>query len=313
MADQANHYEAIVIGSGHNGLIAANYLAREGKRVLVLERRDVIGGAAVTESPRPGYNLSTCSYVCNLLLPEVVHDFDLPRHGYEIRAFEPGYFTPFPDGRFFMTFHDDEKTREQIRKFSEKDVAGYDAYWEMWNRILARMQPFLRRELASPEEFADVFKGAEGEDDWDTLTRKSIAEVLDRYIESDEIKAPLSTGGVIGTNAGPFDEGTAYIKFHHLIGTVEGRQGAWGYVRGGMGSITKALASAGIEMGVTIHTSAEVEEIDVSLGRATRVRLTDGRRFTSDVILSNADPQRTFLGMLGREHLPTDYADAIAA
>ena len=310
--NQANHFDAIVIGSGHNGLIAANYLARDDKRVLVLERRSVIGGATVTESPRPGYNLSTCSYVCNLLLPEVVNDLGLKRYGYDIRAFEPGYFTPFPDGRYFMTFHDDAKTRENIRKFSEKDVKGYDAYWDMWNRILDRMQPFLRRDLASPEEFAAAFSGPDGQDDWDTLTRKSIADVLDHFLESDEIKAPLSTGGVIGTNAGPFDPGTAYVKFHHLIGTVEGRQGAWGYVRGGMGSVSKALAASARAHGVVIETDAEVAEIDIRHGRATGVRLLDGSRFTADVILSNADPQRTFLGMVGAEHLPSDYAAAIA-
>jgi phytoene dehydrogenase-like protein len=313
LIDQANHFDAIVIGSGHNGLIAANYLARDGKRVLVLERRSIIGGATVTESPRPGYNFSTCSFVCNLLLPEVVRDFDLPRYGYDIRAFEPGYFTPYPDGRYFMTFHDEERTREQIRKFSAKDVAGYDAYWEMWNRILDRMQPFLRRELAPAADFATAFSGKQGQEDWDTLTRKSIAEVLDHFLESDEIKAPLSTGGVIGTNAGPFDPGTAYVKFHHLIGTVEGRQGAWGYVRGGMGSVAKSLAAAARAHGVVIEVDAEVAEIDLLHGRATGVRLVDGSRFTADVILSNADPQRTFLGLVGASHLPEDYATAIAA
>src|SRR5215216_1923920 len=137
------HYDAIVVGSGHNGLIAAGYLAKAGKSVLVLERREIIGGATVTEEPFPGYRLSTCSYVCNLLLPEVIRDLELERHGYRVRPFDPTYFCPFQDGRYYMAFLDGKKTREQIVKFSTKDVAGYDAYWEMWDRIIARMRPLL--------------------------------------------------------------------------------------------------------------------------------------------------------------------------
>ncbi|MDQ3225440.1 MAG: FAD-dependent oxidoreductase, partial [Chloroflexota bacterium] len=136
-----SRYDAIVIGSGHNGLIAAAYLAKSGKKVLVLERRAIIGGATVTEEHFPGYKLSTCSYVCNLLLPEVIQDLELERHGYDVRPFDPQYFVPFPDGSYFMSFLDGNKTREQIAKFSQRDVAGYDAYWEMWERIVARMRP----------------------------------------------------------------------------------------------------------------------------------------------------------------------------
>lgn len=305
------HYDAIVIGAGHNGLIAAGYLAREGKRVLVLERRDIVGGAAVTESPFPGYRLSTCSYVCNLLLPEVIRDFELVRRGYDIRPFDPTYFAPFPDGRYFMASLDGDRTREQIAKFSQRDVAAYVAYWEMWDRILARMQPLLRRGSPTEDEIAEAFDGPLGAEDWQTLTQASIAEVLDRFFESDQLKAPLSTGGVIGVNAGPYDPGTAYVKFHHLIGNVGGHQGAWGYVRGGMGTITRALAEAGTEWGVEFELAAEAAEVDIQGGRARGVRLVDGRRFSADIIISNADPQRTFLEMVGPQHLPADYVAAI--
>ncbi len=313
VVDAIRHYDALVIGSGHNGLIAAGYLARAGKRVLVLERRDIIGGATVTEEPFPGYRLSTCSYVCNLLLPEVIRDFDLVRHGYDIRPFDPTYFAPFPDGRYFAAFLDGAKTREHIARFSTKDVPAYNAYWAMWERIVARMQPLIRRQAPTRDEISAAFAGPDGEADWHTLTKASIAEVLDRFFESDEIKAPLSTGGVIGVNAGPYDPGTAYVKFHHLIGSVGGHQGAWGFVRGGMGSVAKALAAAGAEAGVRIETSSAVAEIDVANGRATGVRLNDGRRFSADVVLSNADPRQTFLTLVGARHLPADYTEGIRA
>ncbi len=245
-----SRYDAIVVGAGHNGLIAAGYLAKAGKRVLVLERRSIIGGATVTEEWFPGYRLSTCSYVCNLLLPEVISELELKRHGYDVRPFDPQYFVPFPDGRSFMSFLDGEKTREEIAKFSRKDVAAYDAYWAMWDRILARMRPLLLRPAPSWGEIEQAFGGRQGLEDWRTLTRKSIAELLDEYFESEQIKAPLSTGGVIGVNAGPRTPGTAYVKYHHLIGSLDGHQGAWGFVRGGMGAIAHALAGFGREHGV---------------------------------------------------------------
>jgi phytoene dehydrogenase-like protein len=313
----ANHppngsrYDAIVVGSGHNGLIAAGYLAKAGKTVLVLERRGIIGGATVTEEPFPGYRLSTCSYVCNLLLPEVVHDLDLKRHGYDVRPFDPQYFVPFPDGTSYMSFLDGSKTREQIAKFSRKDVAGYDAYWAMWDRILERMRPLLLQPAPTWDQIEERFSGAQGQADWRTLTRKSIAEVLDEYFESEQMKAPLSTGGVIGVNAGPLTPGTAYVKYHHLIGSLDGHQGAWGFVRGGMGSIASALAASGREHGVEIATDSEVAEIEIVDGTAQGVRTADGRRYRADVVLSNADPTRTFLGMVGEAKLPADFADGV--
>ncbi|MDP9356065.1 MAG: NAD(P)/FAD-dependent oxidoreductase [Chloroflexota bacterium] len=307
----AGRYDAIVVGSGHNGLIAAAYLARAGKRVLVLERRHIIGGATVTEEPFPGYKLSTCSYVCNLLLPEVIRDLELVRHGYDVRPFNPQYFVPFPDGRHFLSFLDGAKTREQIAKFSTKDVAAYGAYWAMWDRILDRMRPLLLRPAPTWAEIEEWFSGPQGLDDWRTLTRSSIAEVLDRFFESEEIKAPLCTGGVIGVNAGPRTPGTAYVKYHHLIGAVGGHQGAWGYVRGGMGSVAQSIAASGREHGVEILTNVEVREVEIRDGTASGVRLTDGRRFSADVVLSNADPHRTYLGLVGEPHLPAELVDGV--
>ncbi len=312
MADRTCvRYDAIVVGSGHNGLIAAAYLAKAGKRVLVLERRGVIGGATVTEEPWPGYRISTCSYVCQLLLPEVIRDLDLVRHGYGIRPLDPQYFIPFPDGRYLISYLDHEKTAEQIAKFSRRDVAAYDAYWAMWDRIIARMRPLLDLSSPTPEDIGRAFDGPEGEEDWRTLTEKSVAGLLDEFFESEELKAVLCVGGVIGTNAGPRTPGTTYVKYHHILGQIGGHQGAWGYVRGGMGAVSQAIASSAREAGAEILTDAEVAEIEIRDGAARGVHLIDGRHFGADVILSGADPHRTYLGMVGEEHLPDDLVEGV--
>ncbi len=211
----------------------------------------------------PGYNLSTCSYVCNLLLPEVIHDLELARFGYQVRPFDPTYFVPFPDGSYYMAFLDGNKTREQIAKFSKKDVAAYDAYWEMWDRIIDRMRPLLLNPAPTWSQIEAAFSGPLGMEDWRTLTRKSVAELLDEYFESDQIKAPMCTGGVIGVNAGPQTPGTCYIKYHHLIGNLDGHQGVWGFVKGGMGTVSKSIAAFDAEHGVEIVTNAEVAEIEI--------------------------------------------------
>jgi phytoene dehydrogenase-like protein len=244
-------------------------------------------------------------------MPEVIRDLELARYGYDVRAFDPQYFVPFPDGRYFMSYLDAERTRAEIPKFSKRDVAAYDAYWSMWDRIIARMQPLLRGPAPTQEQIERAFDGPEGEEDWRRLTRASISELLDEYFESEEVKAPLVVGGVIGTNAGPRDPGTAYVKFHHIIGNVDGHQGAWGFVRGGMGAVSGAIASSARAHGAEVLTNAEVTEIDVRDGAARGVHLLDGRSFEADVILSNADPHRTFLGLVGERHLPEDLVAGV--
>ncbi|WP_273847478.1 phytoene desaturase family protein [Rubrobacter calidifluminis] len=307
----SGRYDAIVVGAGHNGLIAAAYLARAGLRVLVLERREIIGGATVTEEIWPGYRLSTCSYVCSLLLPEVVKDLDLPRHGYSVRPLDPQYFVPFPDGRYMISHLDTERTKREIARFSGKDAENYDAYQAMWDRIIGRMRPLMLGPAPSPAQLEAAFSGPEGEEDWRTLTKSSVAEVLDRFFESEEVKAPLCVGGVIGTNAGPRDPGTAYVKFHHVLGSVGGHQGAWGYVRGGMGEVAEAIASSAREHGAEILTGAEVERVELDEGDVRGVVLSDGRSFEADTILSSADPHRTFLGMVGEERLPQELVEGV--
>jgi phytoene dehydrogenase-like protein len=173
------------------------------------------------------------------------------------------------------------------------------------------MRPLLLQPAPTWDQIEARFFGPQGQEDWRTLTHKSIAELLDSYFESEQIKAPLSTGGVIGVNAGPMTPGTAYVKFHHLIGSIGGHQGAWGFVRGGMGSIPKAIAAFAREHGVEIATDSEVAEIEIQDGSATGVRTVDGRRYRADIILSNADPTRTFLGMVGESHLPAEFADGV--
>jgi phytoene dehydrogenase-like protein len=290
-------HDAIVVGAGHNGLIAAGYLARAGKKVLVLERRDVIGGATVTEEPWPGYRLSTCSYVCSLLLPEVIRDLELVRHGYRVRPIDPQYFVPFPTAATSCPFWMASGRRPRSASSPRKDAAAYDYYWEMWDRIVDRMRPLLMGPPPTPEQLEAAFAGPEGEEDWRTLTRKSIAELLEGFFESEEVKAPLCVGGVIGTNAGPRTPGTAYVKFHHILGNVGGHRGAWGYVEGGMGSVADALAASARERSAEILTNAEVAEVGIRDGAARGVVLHDGRSFEADIVLSNADPM---------PHLPRD-------
>ncbi len=318
-------YDAIIVGGGHNGLITAAYLQKSGMDVLVLERRHIVGGACVTEEAFPGYKVSTTSYVCSLMRPEIIADLELKKYGYEILERNPSSFSPFPDGRYMMFWKDQKKTCEEIAKFSKKDAERYPAFEAKLEELSHFVNPLLTMVPPDPtsSKFADIWgslkmlgkvKGI-GTDLYEHLRvfSMSVADYLDMWFESDALKARMATDGVIGAWAGPYSPGTAYVLFHHVMGETDGKPGTWGYSRGGMGTITQAIAQSFLAAGGTILTGASVENIKVSGGVATGVALSDGREFLATKVISNADPHKTFLGMVAPSDLPTDFVDGIKA
>jgi phytoene dehydrogenase-like protein len=319
-------YDAIIVGAGHNGLVTAGYLARAGWRVLVLERRAVVGGACVTEEVFPGYHVSTNAYLVSLLQEKVVRDLELRRFGYRILPKDPAYFSPFPDGRHFFMYQDLGRTCQEIAQFSRRDAERYPAYEQLVEQVARFVEPLLLQAPPNlpPRELAD----------WVSLGRlgtrvlrlprrtmaallkmltSSVDELLDGWFESEELKVALATDGVIGTNAGPASPGTAYVLLHHVMGGVGGVRGLWGFVQGGMGAITQALAASARSRGAEIRTTAEAARILVRDGRAYGVALGDGSEYHARLVVSNADPKRTFLCLVGREHLAPDFAQQIEA
>ena len=316
-------YDLIVIGGGHNGLVTAAYLARAGVKVLVLERREVLGGACVTEELWPGYKVSTAAYVNSLLRPEIIRDLDLKRHGFKMLPRNPSSFTPFPDGRSLMLGPNKALTHREISKFSAKDADALPKYEQMLERVAAFIEPTLTQTPPNPWSFKPrnllqlaklglVFAklGTNGQKAIEILTGAA-TPILDRWFESEQLKVTLATDAIIGAMASPSMPGTAYVLFHHVMGECDGIRGVWGYVRGGMGGISNAIASAALEAGAEIRTSSEVTRIVVKNGEAAGVALKDGTEIRARRVASGADAHVTFLKLLGGQDLPPDFVEEV--
>src|SRR6266481_1473614 len=316
-------YDAIVIGGGHNGLTHAAYLARAGKKVLVLERRHIVGGAAVTEEVFPGFKFSVCSYVVSLLRPEIIRDLDLPRHGLEILPLD-GTFTPMPDGDYLWRVNDHAKTRREIARHSKLDAEAYDEYGKAMVEMARFVKPILNmtppdpmsldpRELMKLLFLGRRFRGLADVDRYNQvqLMTMSAADFLDQWFETDVLKATMAASGIIGTFLGVRSPGTAYVLLHHYMGEIDGAFRSWGFARGGTGAISNAIASAAREAGAEIRSEAPIAKIIIQNGRARGVALENGEEIRANVVSSSVDPRLTFIKMAGPEHLPDDFVEDI--
>jgi phytoene dehydrogenase-like protein len=316
-------YDAIIIGGGHNGLTCAAYLAKAGKRVLVLEKRHVLGGAAVTEELYPGFKFSVFSYVVSLLRPHIIRELALSRHGLEIIPLEAS-FSPLPNGDSMCRWADPHMTRREIARFSQKDAETYPEFGLASKKLayfakrivdhpapdptssrppeLLKMLGLLKYVKSFGPDLAYLHM---------KLMTMSAADFLDLWFESDVLKAPMSVSGIIGTFLGVRSPGTAYVLLHHYMGEIDGAFRAWGFSKGGTGQISLSIAGAAREYGADIRTEAPVDELLMKNGSCDGVVLSGGEEIRADAVFSSLDPNRTFLRLLGEEHLDADFAKQI--
>ncbi len=309
--------DVVVIGGGHNGLACAAYLAHAGLDVLVLERREVLGGAAVTEEPWPGYRISSASYVVSLMPQRIVDELRLKRHGYEVSIITPDYFVPFSDGTSLTLWGDVARDAENIARFSKKDADAYvefDRYFDraagLLKDLLFVVPPNVRmRDVVSWVRTAGKVRKWTGRDVHEVirLFTMSAADFLDEWFEDERVKGAMATQAVIGAWCGPMSPGSAYVLMHHWIGEVDGHAGAWGWVLGGMGGVSRAIARAAESAGAEIRTNAEVQRVAIDgSGRVVGVELVDGTLIGARRVVSGAHPITTYLDLVGEDRLPED-------
>jgi phytoene dehydrogenase-like protein len=319
-----NTYDAIIIGGGHNGLVAACYLAKAKRKVLVLERRYIVGGACVTEERTfSGFKVSTAAYVNSLFRPEIIRDLRLRDYGFDLIERNPASFSPFLDGRYLMLGGLHEQNVSEISKFSKKDAQNYSKYEEMLLRVATVIEPtlvqtppnVLKPGIGDFLQLAALGKSAHklgsGIDEALEVLTGAARPILDRWFESEELKATLATDAIIGAFAAPSMPGTAYVLFHHVMGETNGKRGVWAYVKGGMGGLTQALAKAAKDLGVEIRTEAEVAKILTKNGAVTGVALANGDEFQAKMVASNVDANVTFNKLIDASVLPKAFHDAI--
>lgn len=335
LVNRRNEFDCIVIGGGHNGLVAAAYLARSGKSVCVLERRHVLGGCATTETLWPGYKVSTAAYVISLFLPEIVRQLRLNHYGLRILPRSPSSFTPLLDGRYLLMGPDRGATRREIAKFSERDAERYPQYEALLERIARELEPLLdksapdplplprqRRKIGVSKKLRDAGKlwqlyqalgrlGDEIPDAVEFLTGAA-RPILERWFQAEVLRATLATDAIIGAFAPPSAPGTAYVLLHHVMGEAGGARGVWGYVEGGMGGLATALERACLDMRVEIRREAEVCRILTSHGKTAGVQLADHTVLRAPVVASSIDAHWTFRRLLDPADLPDYFREAVS-
>jgi phytoene dehydrogenase-like protein len=311
--------DAIIVGAGHNGLVAGGYLSRAGLKVLVLERNDYIGGAAVSRQLYPEFTYSNCSYVCSLLRPEIIRYLELPKYGLQVIPYEGGC-TMMRDGGHLAVYDNHDAFRREIARHSKRDAESYDRYARDVMRQCKFIKPLLMREPPDPTSFKprDIqellylgkrFHNMGEQRMYETLRfwTMSAADFLDEYFESEIVKAHFSGSSIIGTALGPRSPGSAYVLLHHYMGDIDDTVGAWGFARGGMGAITQALGESFKASGGSIRASAPVEKILVRNERAVGVRLAGGEEIFAPRVISNMDVRRTFLNTMDEADLPSEF------
>ncbi|MCH8035261.1 MAG: NAD(P)/FAD-dependent oxidoreductase [Bacteroidetes bacterium] len=316
-------YDSIIIGGGHNGLICAAYLAKAGRKVLVLERRHVLGGAAVSEEMHPGFTFSVAAYVVSLFRPHIIRELELAKHGYEVIPMDCS-FLPLPNGDSLARWADPQRTRREIARFSKKDSEVYPEF----SRVMTHMGKLAKTVIdypapditsINPKELANLFRLGKTFKDLGPellhlnikLITMSALDFLDLWFESETLKAPMSVSGIIGTFQGVRSPGTAYVLLHHYMGQLDGAFRSWGFSKGGTGGISMACARSAMSYGAEIRTEAPVKQVLIKNGKATGVVLENGDELNAKVVISNLDPNRTYLKMVGKEYLEDDILKEI--